>query len=200
MSEAVKALREMFPSIPDGCAGGSLRAWYFYLSEISLWRLEQQTKKRIIDCLTVASSLPVEALSLIAEDVLGQIQAWQDTLVPSIDITKPDDDPEVGDVLKFVLRGRITYLHEIITWPFLRAFIDNEGLIPATSLVHEWTKKAASFHHQRILVNHPGFFHRHHGTWFMIRSSARSALILLAIARLPSAVALLPPDQPRSIF
>ena len=32
----------------------------------------------------------------------------------------------------------------------------------------------------RIWVNAPGFGHRHHGTWSMIRSCTRSALVLVA--------------------
>jgi hypothetical protein len=35
----------------------------------------------------------------------------------------------------------------------------------------------------RIWVNVPGFKHRHHGTWGMMRACTRSALVLLAAKR-----------------
>lgn len=36
---------------------------------------------------------------------------------------------------------------------------------------------------QRVDINEKGFYHRHHGTWLMLRSCTRSALVLLAAAR-----------------
>jgi len=35
----------------------------------------------------------------------------------------------------------------------------------------------------RIEQNRKGFYHRHHGTWLMLRSCTRSALVLLAATR-----------------
>jgi hypothetical protein len=56
------------------------------------------------------------------------------------------------------------------------------------------TAKGLAFHLERLLINRPGFYHRHHGTWLMTRSSARNACILLAAGQLPSTSCLLPTD------
>lgn len=45
---------------------------------------------------------------------------------------------------------------------------------------------------QRIQINEKGFYHRHHGTWLMLRSCTRSALVLLAAARCLHLANLLP--------
>ena len=45
---------------------------------------------------------------------------------------------------------------------------------------------------QRVEINEKGFYHRHHGTWLMLRSCTRSALVLLAAARCAELVALMP--------
>jgi hypothetical protein len=178
-----------FPNPPEGCEGENLRAWYFYLAEISLWRLEKATRQRLINCAkNNHQSLP--AFSSIAYDVLDQIEAWQGTLVAPIDISKPLETQHDGDILKFILRGRITYIHEMISWPFIHAFIIANNL--SSPDVDEWVKKGAYFHYQRVVMNNRGFYHRHHGTWFQLRSSARSALILFALARAPETLELLP--------
>ncbi|KAF4498447.1 Oleate-activated transcription factor 1 [Fusarium agapanthi] len=36
---------ELFPKPPVGCEGGVKRAWYFYLSEIALWRVEVNARR-----------------------------------------------------------------------------------------------------------------------------------------------------------
>jgi hypothetical protein len=52
----------------------------------------------------------------------------------------------------------------------------------------------------RIQQNQTGFYHRHHGTWLMLRSCTRSALVLLAAERSADLVHLLPPGWEENIF
>jgi hypothetical protein len=180
-----------FPNPPEGCEGENLRAWYFYLAEISLWRLETATRQRLLNC-AKRNHEPLSAFSAIGYDVLDQIEAWQGTNVAPIDISKPIEAQHDGDILKFILRGRITYIHEMISWPFIYAFIIESNR--ASAQVVEWVGKGAFFHYQRITLNNRAFYHRHHGTWFQLRSSARSALILFALAQAPESSDLLPVD------
>ena len=46
--------------------------------------------------------------------------------------------------------------------------------------------KGLQIHMDRIRVNRAGFAHRHHGTFYLIKSCTQSALILLAAARSPN--------------
>lgn len=52
---------------------------------------------------------------------------------------------------------------------------------------------------QRIQTNEKGFYHRHHGSWLMLRSCTRSALVLLAAAMCSELEASMPLDWEEAI-
>ncbi|CZR65076.1 uncharacterized protein PAC_14976 [Phialocephala subalpina] len=186
-----------FPSCSESYEGDNLRAWYFYLSEISLWRLETAVKNEMRRLVAETPAQVLEALAEIADENVQQVIAWQDSLPPSVSIAEHDlptgDD---GDILRFVLRGRTTYFHELVSWPFIYAVVNDEEDAPR---VRQWTARGFAFHLERLSINRPGFYHRHHGTWLMIRSSARSACILLAGAQVSSTSELLPPNWQEAV-
>jgi hypothetical protein len=47
---------------------------------------------------------------------------------------------------------------------------------------------------ERIWVNENGFHHRHHGTWGMMRSCTRSAVVLIAAKKCENLIELIPLD------
>ena len=67
-------------------------------------------------------------------------------------------------------------------WPFLAEVMN--GRADWTPETKKWSARALESHLERLIVNRPGFYHRHHGTWLMLRTSARSAILLLAFSRL----------------
>ncbi|KUJ22197.1 uncharacterized protein LY89DRAFT_704840 [Mollisia scopiformis] len=163
-----------FPSCSEADGDDNLRAWYFYLSDISLWRLETAAKK---DMRTLVDEKPAriyDKLIDFAEESLQRVTNWRDSLAASVSIAE-DDFPkgDDGDILKFVLKGRTTYFHELIT------------------------QEASGV--RRLEINRPGYYHRHHGTWLMIRSSARSACILLAAAQNSFTAQLLPSNWQEAV-
>ncbi|KAF4439008.1 Oleate-activated transcription factor 1 [Fusarium acutatum] len=182
---------ELFPKPPVGCEGGVERAWYFYLSEIALWRVEVNAR-RLMGQLQQGSWRSLSrTLIEIGKDTSHQLEAWQASLPPLISIengSSPFGGAE-DDVIRFVLRGRITYIRELISWPFMHVAL-NEAVEQELDK-HDLSAELA-YHHQRLLVNAPGYYHRHHGTWLMLRSSARSACMLLGFARLHPGSSLLP--------
>jgi hypothetical protein len=186
-----------FPSCSESYEGDSLRAWCFYLSEISLWRLETAARNEIRTLVTETQGPVFEALAQIADEHVQQVIAWQDSLPPSVSIADhefPTGDD--GDVLRFILRGRTTYFHELISWPFIYAVVNDREEAPR---IRQWAAKGFVFHLERLNINRPGFYHRHHGTWLMMRSSARSACILLVAAQVSSASELLPPNWQEAV-
>ncbi|KAF5581629.1 oleate-activated transcription factor 1 [Fusarium pseudocircinatum] len=182
---------ELFPKPPDGCEGDVERAWYFYLSEIALWRVEVNAR-RLMGQLQHGSWLSLSrALREIGKDTSHQLETWQASLPPLVSIengSSPYGGAE-NDVIRFVLRGRITYIRELISWPFMHATLNEAAEQDVDD--HD-TSAALAYHHERLLVNAPGYYHRHHGTWLMLRSSARSACILLGFAHLHPGSILLP--------
>ncbi|OBT55189.1 hypothetical protein VE04_05849 [Pseudogymnoascus sp. 24MN13] len=186
-----------FPSCSESCEADHLRAWCFYLSEISLWRLETAAKNEIKRLVLETPAQVFEALAEKAEENVQQVIAWQDSLPGSVSIAEYEipmgDD---GDILRFILRGRTTYFHELISWPFIYAVV-NDG--EETPHIRQWAARGFAFHLNRLSINRPGFYHRHHGTWLMIRSSARSACILLAGAQASPTSQLLPPNWQEAV-
>ena len=172
----------MFPSLPQGCGGESLRAWYFYLAEISLWRIETTARQSMIDFVQRNPAATLNDLALHIEELETHLLSWHSSLPEPIRLDNNIAISEgENDVLRFILRGRLTYNYEVLTWPFLEMLIRfGQG---SESPAMEIAARGAQVHYDRLAVNREGFYHRHHGTWLMQRSSARSAGVLLALAR-----------------
>jgi hypothetical protein len=99
-----------------------------------------------------------------------------------------ENPPDQDDVCMFVIRGHVANVYEMMYWPFLTPYlltpessspyhdIDTAKNDPEIRLLAE---KALQAHVDRIILNRPGFRHRHHGTWPMIRSCTRSLMVLI---------------------
>lgn len=96
------------------------------------------------------------------------------SLPPILSLATPEKD---DDVLKFVLRGHLLDCYEWMYFPFMVETINYGRRDP---VIDEYARKGLQTSVDRICKNRPGFNHRHHGTWLMLRSCTRSALILLA--------------------
>jgi hypothetical protein len=83
--------------------------------------------------------------------------------------------------LKFILNGHLLDCYEMMYWPFVVDAI--HGRLPSSTNARTFARKGLAVCVQRIQQNEPGFFHRHHGTWLMLRSCTRSAFVLIAAAR-----------------
>ncbi|KAL3485754.1 hypothetical protein BJX62DRAFT_247308 [Aspergillus germanicus] len=201
---------QRFPSLPPFTDDGPddddrmLRAWYFYLSEISLWRLEMEVRAEITACISKIQHAQgptdklLDMLCEVSEIYSQQAVAWQESLPPVVSISGSVCSDDGTDALRFILKGRKTYVNELITWPVIvHAIAQHSDLSLSLSLTpaqRSWLSKGVAAHLERLQINAPGFYHRHHGTWLMIRSSARSAYILSAVARSSAAVGNLLPS------
>lgn len=170
----------MFPTLPQQVFDqGQLRAWYFYLAEISLWRSEMTARKTLSEFARQQPSA-LEALAERIVDLEESLTFWQASLPDAIRLDVGLQSSTV-DVLNFVLQGRLTYNYEVLTWPFLETqLLFGEH---RTARASELAARGVRVHYDRLSINRAGFYYRHHGTWLMQRSSTRSASILLAVAR-----------------
>jgi hypothetical protein len=108
-----------------------------------------------------------------------------------------EDHEDDHAALKFILNGHLLDCYEMMYWPFI---VDGvHGKLRGTA-AESFARKGLDVCVQRINKNESGFFHRHHGTWLMLRSCTRSALVLLAAARCPSLSALLPMDWELAVY
>lgn len=177
----------LFPTPPGTIQGQQATSWYFYLSEISLRRLEHRVRDEITNALGGNdSSRTEEILAQTTRAGEGLAEEWARSLPQPMSLhTAQAED----DVLKFILRGHLFNLWEVVYWPWLNLFINQRICTPE---VKAYVVKAFQVAIDRIRTNKPGFRHRHHGTWLMLQSCTRSALVLLAAAYTPDAAPLLP--------
>jgi hypothetical protein len=176
----------LFPTPPIGNGNEEHRAWYFYLAEIALRRLDTRIRYEMCHVPRPTGDLAFMELSDTIPSYEDQIESWMRSLPDSMSLQTPESD---DDVLKFILRGHMMNTYELIYWPFLDATINQQQGFLA---VEEYGRKGLNCCLERIRLNKPGFKHRHHGTWFMLQSCTRSALILLAATRTPYATELMP--------
>lgn len=154
-------------------------SWYFYLSEISLLRLWRRMAKDIMDHEPEPGQSHLNALAHAVTDREAQIFNWIHALPANMSMNDP---PEQDEVCRFVLRGHLINVWEILYWPFLDWALKSRSQTEDDYLIKELAQKGLRAHVDRIRVNRPGFSHRHHGTFGLIISCTRSALILLAAA------------------
>jgi hypothetical protein len=170
----------MFPTLPPQVFDQEqLRAWYFYLAEISLWRSEMASRKTISEFVNQQPS-DSEGLAEQILDLETSLTSWEASLPDAISLGA-GIQPSTTDVLHFVLQGRLTYNYEVLTWPFLETQLLFG--VHKTARASELASRGVRVHYDRLSINRPGFYYRHHGTWLMKQSSTRSACILLAVAR-----------------
>lgn len=63
-------------------------------------------------------------------------------------------------------------------WPFVADAV--HGKLRRGRRAEEFLRAGLQVCMERIVENRKGFYHRHHGTWLMIRSCSRSSFVLLA--------------------
>jgi hypothetical protein len=79
-------------------------------------------------------------------------------------------------------------------WPFVIDAIHSR--LPSSTSAKAFARKGLAVCVQRIQQNEPGFYHRYHGTWLMLRPCTRSAFVLVAAARCCSSLRLSPSMLP----
>ena len=170
--------------------------WFFYLSEISMRRLSTRITKDLLSLQPGSTETSTAALVRQVREWEAEIKQWIANLNEAMSLA---GDPADDDVCKWVLRGQVLNLYELIYWTFLdfvmhkqnsggssgtSGSIDTTDPPSAEETLQEFANKALKIHDQRLCVNRPGMFHRHHGTVFMIGTCTRSALVLLCFASL----------------
>lgn len=157
-------------------------SWFFYLTEISLRRLSSRMASEMLEIAQQADDV-LQSLADALPEFKSELTAWVDALPPLMYLNTP---PILDDVCKFVIRGHIANVYEMLYWPFLLPYIDPKTEAWASSAnaerIQSLSQIAIQRHIDRIWLNKPGFKHRHHGTWPMIRSCSRSALVLMRCA------------------
>ncbi|KAI9930957.1 hypothetical protein ASPWEDRAFT_178829 [Aspergillus wentii DTO 134E9] len=184
-----------FPSPPlENLEEDAARAWYYYLAEIALRRLANRV---LYNLFQNQEEGRFPRISLMVDSVIAfekQAADWMTSLPPMFSLATPEAE---DDVLKFVLRGHLLDCYEWMYFPFMLEAINYNRRDP---LLDEYTTKGLAMSVERIHKNKPGFYHRHHGAWLMLRSCTRSALILLAASHSEYVQDLVPEGWKEAVF
>jgi hypothetical protein len=102
------------------------------------------------------------------------------------------------EALRFILNGHLLDCQEVMYWQYaVDAVHGRPRSGPNADL---FLRKGLKVCVDRIRQNHKGFRHRHHGTWIMLRSCTRSALMLLAAVRSLDLALYLPPGWEEGVM
>ncbi|KAH6961966.1 hypothetical protein BKA56DRAFT_598147 [Ilyonectria sp. MPI-CAGE-AT-0026] len=173
---------EFFPAPPKSLQSQGEATWYFYLAEIALRRLGNRILTHMCQFKS-GSAMPSQVSKIIEFE--QQADSWLDSLPSPLKLDGSlsesiDDDSEAAP-LRFILNGHLLDCYEMMYWPFMADAI--HGILHNDPDSRMLACKGFEICVRRINENEPGFRHRHHGTWLMLRSCTRSALLLLAAAR-----------------
>ncbi|KAF7718734.1 Fungal Zn(2)-Cys(6) binuclear cluster domain-containing protein [Penicillium ucsense] len=171
----------LFPSPPRTLAAQGHIEWYFYLSDIALRRLGNRILNYIYRLKPLESPVSKEAIRGFEAQATGLLESLPSSLnldTASNDVTDRDDR---NSALSFILNGHLLDCYEMMYWPFVVDALHG-NLVPDKDW-EEFALKGFRVCVRRIEKNEGGFYYRHHGTWLMLRSCTRSALVLTAAAR-----------------
>ncbi|ATY63282.1 C6 zinc finger domain [Cordyceps militaris] len=171
------------PEGPDPETQRAKGAWLFYLAEISLRRLTSRLCSEVTKLRQKihTNARFLEVLGEMITEYEGQAREWSDNLPTELSIQTPVAEDGIS---RSVLRGRLINLYEMFYWPFVMARLNAaaSGVSVSDSVSH-FSRTGLEMHVHQVHVKEPGFFHRHHGSLFMIRACTRSALVLVAAAK-----------------
>ncbi|KAJ5787301.1 hypothetical protein N7457_002291 [Penicillium paradoxum] len=179
-----------FPSPPEELKSKDEAAWYFYLAEIALRRLEN----RILDYAYRPGLINLETDVIL--DFEDQANAWLRSLPEALAFDTENPDADQYAPFRFILSGHFIDCQETMYWHFLVDAIHGRMDGSSEVLVRKGLKVCVD----RIQQNRTGFYHRHHGTWLMLRSCTRSASVLLAAERSIGIASFLPNGWEEAIF
>ncbi|KAH7134562.1 c6 zinc finger domain-containing protein [Dactylonectria estremocensis] len=160
--------------------------WFFYLAEIALRRImnEALSSRYWADSWYYTTSWwTAEGENRYRDDVerfKAKLETWKDMLPPSMRF--PSEASEAtGDALRGILRSHLVDILDVLYFPAVRAVACEKvrDLGPYTLSAARSALLNAVY---RLTLCEEGFWHRHQGTWLMLRTCSRSLLQLLAVA------------------
>jgi hypothetical protein len=169
------------------------RSWFFYLAEIALRRIMNDalssryrrdswyyTGDKWWATTTEGQGLDSYGYCQYVEEYKQKLEDWYKLLPASVSFTRNPTQP-ILDVLPGILRSHYIDILDVVYYPAIRAVVC-EPLSDLSPTLLKIAREALQNALERITVSKYGFWHRHQGTWLMIRTCSRSALYVLGVA------------------
>ncbi|KAL3492150.1 hypothetical protein BJX62DRAFT_236587 [Aspergillus germanicus] len=169
------------------------RSWFFYLAEIALRRIMNDalssrykrdswyyTGDKWWATTTESQGSAGYGYCQYVEEYKQKLEDWYKLLPASVSFTRDPAQP-ILDVLPGILRSHYIDILDVVYYPAIRAVVC-EPLNELSPRLLQIGREALQNAFERITISKYGFWHRHQGTWLMIRTCSRSALYLLGVA------------------
>lgn len=170
------------------------RSWFFYLAEIALRRIMNDVLSSRYSAGSWYYAAPwwtADGEGWLRGDVerfRQQLETWQAMLPGAMrfpaDVGAGGSTPAepTGDALRGILRGHLVDILDVLYFPAVRAVVCCHRRDELGPYVLAAARDGLANAAYRIAICEEGFWHRHQGTWLMIRTCSRSLLQLLAVA------------------
>ncbi|ROW08387.1 hypothetical protein VMCG_03099 [Cytospora schulzeri] len=175
----------------DGDLTDQERSWYFYMAEISVWRMINGTSWLLYRKGEAHWLKDIDDVLRHCEDSQTQISMWYNHLPASL---KFDGTQRRQNELAVYLQGRFYNWRMLILRPIVYYALHRPREQRLGSSVLTLAQECIDLCSNSILrnVSH----HRHGGTWFALRSMFTSAMLILAVVcKARDGGELLPPPQ-----
>ncbi|KAJ5371235.1 uncharacterized protein N7496_007327 [Penicillium cataractarum] len=155
------------------------QSWFYYLTEITFRRIAN----RVLNVLyrDGPSSWNDESMPFMASmtrEFEQQLEDWKTHLPPLIHF---DETSVAAEELPFMVHGRATEIRTWIYRPFVYYAIHNPADAPCRELVQPFVEKGLLCSIE-TLGDHLAL-HRHHGTWYALRSDVAASLSVIGAVR-----------------
>lgn len=163
------------------------KGWFFYLAEIALRRImnDALSSRYHEGSWYFTTRWWTEGndghFCQHVEEFKQKIDAWYEMLPPSMIFSRNPEDC-LGDPLRGILRGHVIDILDVLYFPAVRALVSSNAPEELSPYVLKMAWEALRTSMERMAICREGFYHRHQGTWLMIRTCSRSALQLLGVA------------------
>jgi hypothetical protein len=163
--------------------------WYYYLADISLRRLDMVMRETVATILgrNAGTGGQYVELAQVIPAFEEQLRDWARSMP---DVFNTHDTEEM--VLHSILQGRLLDSYDVLYIPFLEAALGiASSTLERTAIFNTYARKALDNCVHRVLERESAATIRHHGTWLLLRTWTRSALMVLA-TRIAGRLDLLP--------
>ncbi|KAH7121295.1 hypothetical protein B0J11DRAFT_590340 [Dendryphion nanum] len=164
------------PSVTDASSDPS---WFYYLADVSHRRLDMDVRENVAVIIARHSDKARLYLDLAyaMPTLEQQLRDWEISMPVSFD---PQNSEE--SLLHQILGGRLLDTYDVLYIPFLEGALCKEEFDQKTTdTLNAYARKALDYCVIRIPEYNQGYNIRHHGTWLMIRTVVRSALMILSV-------------------
>ncbi|KFZ02170.1 hypothetical protein V500_00408 [Pseudogymnoascus sp. VKM F-4518 (FW-2643)] len=158
------------------------QSWFYYLSEIALRRIGNRVLNYFYqDGHESWAETSLRPITQAANEFLRQLDQWYACLPSSVRYNEENRSEIPSEELPYMLRTRALEIRSWILRPFLFQAIHSSTDSPYQITIRPWVDEAIRCCIQLIEAN--SLRHLHHGTWYTIRLSTTSALLLCASAK-----------------